>query len=181
MTNLRELNNRLQDQVIIFLATGLYLSFIPTLFLKTLREEEIHSVLTEKKWTGAGLIGTLAGATAYLLTPPALAQSVVFLFLYIGFAIVVSDRAEKILGSHDDSRIVIDEWVGVWIALWGLGPAITVWFILAVLLFRFFDVMKGPWGHALQKLPGGWGVVMDDVCAGILANLFTRLALRLTY
>ena len=72
---------------------------------------------------------------------------------------------------------MIDEWVGVWIALYGLGQSITAPLVLAFVLFRILDTVKGPWGNALQKLPGGWGITLDDVMAGFLANLLTRLVL----
>jgi phosphatidylglycerophosphatase A len=41
--------------------------------------------------------------------------------------------------------------------------------LAGLILFRVFDVWKGPWGRAASKLPGGWGVVADDVLAGLIA------------
>ena len=49
-------------------------------------------------------------------------------------------------------------------------------FVAAFLLFRLFDVLKGPIGQYCQRFPGGWGVTMDDVYAGVFANLVWRIS-----
>lgn len=68
---------------------------------------------------------------------------------------------------HDPSYIVIDEWVGQWIALSFL-PVSLSYGLIALALFRFFDISKvGPVGY-FEKLPGAIGVMLDDVVAGIL-------------
>ena len=76
-------------------------------------------------------------------------------------------QAEQALGQTDASAIVIDEVVGMLIALWGLPLDRYLFVILGFGLFRLFDIIK-PW-PALERLPGGWGVMMDDVFAGLLA------------
>lgn len=90
-----------------------------------------------------------------------------------GLAVVVSHIVEKsrLFGDKDDpGQIVIDEAVGMLIALWGLTAPISWWRAgLALAAFRFFDIVK-PWPvNAAQRLPGGWGVVADDVVAGFYA------------
>jgi phosphatidylglycerophosphatase A len=80
----------------------------------------------------------------------------------------VSTEAEHLLGQKDASVIVVDEVVGMLIALWGLPLNRYVLVILAFGLFRLFDILK-PW-PALERLPRGWGVMMDDVFAGLLAQ-----------
>lgn len=68
---------------------------------------------------------------------------------------------------HDPSYIVIDEWVGQWIALSFL-PVSLSYGLIALALFRFFDISKvGPVGY-FEKLPGAIGVMLDDVVAGFL-------------
>lgn len=68
---------------------------------------------------------------------------------------------------HDPSYIVIDEWVGQWIALSFL-PVSLSYGLIALALFRFFDISKvGPVGY-FEKLPGAIGVMLDDVAAGFL-------------
>ena len=79
------------------------------------------------------------------------------------------------LKDHDHPSIVIDEWCGVWIAVIGFGAG-DQWFVIAgFILFRLFDITK-PWlvGRA-EKLPGSWGVMMDDVVAGIFARIILLL------
>ena len=138
--------------------------------------------LSEEKWTGAGFVGSLWGLATYLCLPAVWAESLVALALGTGVAIYISHVAERALGHHDDSRIVIDEWIGAWIALWML-PQHLVWpVVVSFILFRVFDTFKGPWGgHTLQKLPGGFGVTLDDVVAGIIANVITRLLIHLHF
>jgi phosphatidylglycerophosphatase A len=84
-------------------------------------------------------------------------------------SIYVAGRAEKIYQKKDDQRIVIDEIIGLQITM--LPVAINLLNLCAAfVLFRIFDILKPyPIGN-LQKLPGGWGVVIDDVAAGIYAG-----------
>lgn len=81
-------------------------------------------------------------------------------------------HAEKTFG-RDAGAIVWDEFAGFAIAAWML-PSDWTWVVLSFALFRGFDIMK-PWPvGASQRLPGGWGVVVDDLLAGIYANLAAR-------
>jgi phosphatidylglycerophosphatase A len=81
------------------------------------------------------------------------------------------------LNSHPDpSIVVIDEMVGMWIALFLLPPGLSAC-ILAFLAFRTFDIIKPPPARQLERLPGGWGIMLDDVMAGIYANILVRLVL----
>lgn len=90
-------------------------------------------------------------------------------------AVWLSQRMERRYG-HDARQIVIDEVVGMQISLLLLRPQWTLG-LAGFLLFRFFDVFKPfPAGRA-QRLPGGWGVVADDVVAGFYA-LAVMTALR---
>lgn len=73
-------------------------------------------------------------------------------------------------GDHDNGMIVIDEWVGIWITLL-FATFIDQW-ILAFILFRIFDIWKPfPIGWLDKKVPGAWGVMIDDVVAGLFAGL----------
>ena len=150
------------DRISVFLALGLGLSPIPLAIAKWLNIPGLNI----GKWSGCGLVGSALGILTYLLLPLSLATSWWMLAGGILFAVVVSHRAEKVLGVHDDTRIVIDEWIGAWIAAVGVPHAWGLPIVAAFLLFRVFDVVKGPFG-LLQRLPGGWGVTMDDVGAGI--------------
>lgn len=104
--------------------------------------------------------------------------------LWLALAVVITiagtaaaGRAEPALG-HDDSRIVIDEAAGMAIALlaaqrtWAGAGA-------AFLLFRFFDIVK-PWPLGrLQRIPGGRGIMLDDLAAGAAAALLLLIVAAL--
>lgn len=92
-------------------------------------------------------------------------------------AVAASDLVVAETGLKDPSWIVADEWAGLWIALWPVRWAVPdahgTWRILLLavpfLLFRLFDIWK-PWPiRQIQVLPGGQGVVADDVVAGLMA------------
>ncbi|MBI4056235.1 MAG: phosphatidylglycerophosphatase A [Elusimicrobia bacterium] len=146
------------------IATGLFLSYIPYRFFR------------RTFWTGAGLVGTLWGLFLMPYVPQNTLPFIRFWVLSLLGAIVVSGLAEKALGNPDDSRIVIDETVGFWTAMAFLPRHWPV-LLLAFVLFRFFDVMKVPGLRFLEKMPLGFGIVLDDVAAGVVANLIIRLGL----
>ena len=125
-----------------------------------------------------GTMGTLVGIPVCLLCLP-LAWPFRFLVVIVlsVLAIFISGRAEMIYSKKDDQRIVIDEIVGFQVAM--LPVAITgLHLLVAFVLFRIFDIWKPFPVNKLQDLPGGWGVVIDDVAAGIYAGV---LMLALNY
>jgi phosphatidylglycerophosphatase A len=105
------------------------------------------------------IILVLGGPTALLLAA---------LFLF-PVGLWASGIVEKATGEHDLSMIVIDEVVGQWIALAAAALA-PVYIVLAFVFFRFFDILK-PWPVCYfdRKVNGAWGVMLDDVAAGIMA------------
>jgi phosphatidylglycerophosphatase A len=118
-----------------------------------------------------GTFGTLAGVPICLLCLPLpwLGRLLVVLVL-TALSVYVSSRAEEIYQKKDDQRIVIDEIIGFQVTM--LPVTITVLHLCAgFVLFRVFDILKPFPLNNLQKLPGGWGVVMDDVGAGIYAGV----------
>jgi phosphatidylglycerophosphatase A len=73
--------------------------------------------------------------------------------------------------AEDPGLVVVDEAVGQWIALAGAGAFTATQAAAAFVLFRLFDIVK-PWPvRALERLPGGWGIVADDAAAGAYAAL----------
>lgn len=89
------------------------------------------------------------------------------------FVIVIgiwsSSIVEKDWGK-DSSRVVIDEVAGMCISL--LFVPITVqWIVTALVLFRFFDIVKPLYIRKAEALPGGWGVMADDILAGVYSNI----------
>jgi len=127
---------------------------------------------------GAGLSpyapGTAGTAVGVLLCLPFIgvpwAARLFFVIALLAVSISIAGRAEKIYEKKDDQRIVIDEIIGLQIAV--LPVAINVLNLcFAFVLFRIFDIWKPFPVKNLQELPGGWGVVMDDVAAGIYAGV----------
>ena len=98
--------------------------------------------------------------------------AVIITALIIAVGIWSSNKVEPIWGK-DHGRVVIDEVAGMCISLLFI-PA-TIGFVLAALiLFRFFDIVKPLYIRKLEALTGGWGVMFDDVLAGIYANLLLQ-------
>ncbi|SDG58272.1 phosphatidylglycerophosphatase A [Pedobacter terrae] len=87
--------------------------------------------------------------------------------------VMSADRVEEIWGK-DHNRVVIDEVAGMCITLLFV-PLKWQYTLIGLVLFRFFDILK-PFGiRKLEELPGGWGVMADDVLAGIYANVILQL------
>jgi len=91
--------------------------------------------------------------------------------------------AEKAFGKKDPGEVTIDEWAGqaVTYVLLPLGAGLTGAAITAgagFLVFRILDIIKPPPARWLEKLPDGWGVLADDLAAGLYANLICQLILR---
>lgn len=130
---------------------------------------------------GPGTVGSL-GAIAAALVLVHYAEWVprgfaVLSLMAIVPAIWAADRMARDMESKDPQIVVVDEVVGQWIALAG-APILTEWgwWVAAFVLFRAFDIFKPPPIRALEKIPGGAGIVLDDVMAGIYAALVLALA-----
>jgi phosphatidylglycerophosphatase A len=122
-------------------------------------------------------MGSIAALPLFWLLKisPAIAMPIVVAFVCaVGFwaAQVVSEKT----GVEDPQIVVIDEAAGVLLALW-IGGGTNIWLeLLAVVLFRLFDIFK-PWPIIrLERLrPAGIGIMMDDIAAGVIAGLIVRL------
>ncbi len=151
----------------------------------------------------ARLIATFFGSGYFPIAPATFASAIVVLILYLigpgdgslsgiggrghplieglvilalfPISIASAHLAEKTLG-HDASPIVIDEVLGQMITLW-LVPRSWPWMLAAFLLFRLFDIWKPLGANEAQKLPGGWGIVLDDVIAGFYGAVVLQAAL----
>lgn len=117
-----------------------------------------------------GTFGTLMAVVLFVLLPP-MSWVVYLAFLLLSFAIGVwlCHRTAHDIGVHDHGGIVWDEFVGYWITMF-MAPAGWTWIIFGFVLFRFFDIIK-PWPiRWLDKnVSGGFGVMIDDVLAGVMA------------
>lgn len=125
--------------------------------------------------------GTCGTAVACLLAPwlflplSPWGRILLLLILFVLGSLAAS-RAEVLLGCSDPGEVVIDELVGVWLVLlpFAYDAERIPWplLFLAFLLFRIFDMLKpGPVRASEHWLPRGWGVMLDDVVAGVLAML----------
>ncbi|GAB4231171.1 MAG: phosphatidylglycerophosphatase A [Acidobacteriota bacterium] len=95
----------------------------------------------------------------------------VFLF---PVAVWAAGRTAAWLEDRDPHCVVVDEVLGQSIALLALPPG-WLWCLLALAAFRCFDILKPPPVRQLERIPGGWGIVLDDVMAGVYAWLLVRL------
>jgi phosphatidylglycerophosphatase A len=156
------------------IATGLFSGYIP--------------------WA-PGTFGSLVGILAYLI-PGAEQPGVLLPMIIIGFAVgtvaagkiaavegnLLSRSAEYAKGlfqpgathAPDPSIVVIDEVVGMWIALLWL-PKSLITIALAFVAFRVLDILKPEPAQMMERLPHGLGIMLDDVIAGIYANLTTNV------
>jgi len=124
-----------------------------------------------------GTVGTIPlWLAAYLVArvwPPSPAGLIVAALITTGIGFWAASEAEKTLG-HDPKAVVIDEWAGMLVALIGVPPTLFA-YVVAFVLFRFFDVVKPFPAAQVERLPRGYGVVMDDVFAGLYALLTYHL------
>ena len=128
----------------------------------------------------SGTVGTLAGLPAfYLLAGLEAPGYVLAWFILFAIAVWSAEQAGRIYGVADDGRIVIDELAGYLVTVAFLP--FTWWnALLGFIWFRVFDILKPPpvnWVD--RKLKNGFGVVLDDVLAGIYAAIALRLTLAL--
>lgn len=98
----------------------------------------------------------------------------IFLLLTIIFSIPISSQAEKMFFKKDDRRIVIDEFCGFLLAMYGISIEHRLTIFVGFVLYRMLDIIK-PGFRSLQKLSGGIGIVIDDLISGIITNIFLRL------
>ncbi len=117
-----------------------------------------------------GTVGTLAAVPLYMLMSslPLLAYSLMLLVTFV-VGVYLCDKTSKDLGVHDHPGIVWDEFVGYWITMLA-APAGWLWILIGFVWFRIFDVLK-PWpiNWLDKKVEGGFGIMIDDVLAGLMA------------
>ena len=144
-----------RERLILLLATGLGTGKLP------LAPGTFGSLL------GLALVWSVSGWPAGLL--------VCFILGFSALAVWVAHEAERIIGGRDPGSIVIDEMAGILIAGAGL-PFSFLQAVAVFVLFRVFDIIKPfPVGWLDRRLKGGIGIVLDDLAAGILANLVIRV------
>ncbi|MEE8295977.1 MAG: phosphatidylglycerophosphatase A [Sphingomonadales bacterium] len=131
--------------------------------------------------TWGSLFALLIGVPAIHFIPWYVFIGLILILIPIG--IMAANTYQAKTGEHDSGKVVIDELVGQWIALAPLALAVPFTFavpfddfrwatLLAFGLFRFFDVIK-PWPISWmdKNIKGGWGVMADDIAAGVAAAM----------
>ena len=146
-----------RNDLIVFLATGFFTGFLPTM---------------------PGTWGTFAGIPLVIISHrlTTMLQAVVTL-VFVALALYIAGKAEILFEDRDARPIVIDEMAGFLVTFLWL-PLNLPTFFLAFVLFRVFDIVK-PFPISLieKRLQGGLAIVLDDVLAGIFANFTLRLLL----
>jgi phosphatidylglycerophosphatase A len=151
------MNTTRKNDIVVFLATGCFTGFLPKM---------------------PGTWGTFAAIPLVIISHrlTSITQPVVAV-VFVTFAAYIAGRAEILFEDRDARPIVIDEMVGFLITLLWL-PLNFLTLCLGFFLFRLFDIVKPPPISTVEKrLHGGWGIVLDDVLAGIFANVTLRLLL----
>jgi len=101
----------------------------------------------------------------------------ILLLVLLFLGIMTSGIIEKQLDQKDPGIVVIDEVVGIMVALWYL-PLVWPVMICGFFLFRAFDMFKIYPINRLEAQSGGWGIMLDDCMAGVYTNIILRIALR---
>jgi phosphatidylglycerophosphatase A len=134
---------------------------------------------------GAGWLpvapGTWGAAVAILMVWPLVAlptiwitpvlMVLILIFLWIG---VKGSNVVQGEWGDDPKQTVIDEMIGVWITILSM-PLTWPWLLGGFVLFRFFDIAKPLGIRQLESIKGGWGIMLDDVLAGVYANLVLQV------
>jgi phosphatidylglycerophosphatase A len=156
---------KLKSEAARFLATGFYSGYSPV-----------------APGTAGSLVMALLAGFSFSIAPALAsvwcvfaAAAVVSVLGTISCNIVLAD-SEFTNGSSDPGKIVVDEFAGMLVALLGIAGG---WgqVLLCFLAFRLFDVLKPPPVKWFESLPRGWGVMADDLAAGVLANILVRICL----
>ena len=117
-----------------------------------------------------GTWGTLAAVLIYWpLSQLSPEHYLLMLLVTSVMGIYICGQTARDLGVHDHGNIVWDEFVGFWITMFA-APVGWVWVVVGFVLFRFFDIIK-PWPISWidKKITGGFGIMLDDVIAGVMA------------
>lgn len=127
-----------------------------------------------------GTAGTLAAVgVVYLLSLAG--GTILYSVLTLGLIIIsfaTAGRCAAIFGREDPPEVVIDEVCGFLVCMLFITPN-PLNLAIGFFLFRFFDIAKPFPIRRVEKLPGGYGIVMDDVLAGVYANLCLQVLVRL--
>ena len=121
-----------------------------------------------------GTAGSFSALLIFYLIPLTDSHWLIFAVILFVAGLWSSTRIERDLGVQDPPQVVIDEWVGQWLALLFL-PRSGLILLLGFLIFRIMDILKPFPARNSQVLKGGWGIMIDDVIAAVYTNITIRL------
>ena len=113
-----------------------------------------------------GSWGSLGALLLWFLLPVTFSVHLSVIIILFVLGVYSSSRMAKCLDDDDPSEVVIDEVVGMGISLFMLPHSFGL-YLLAFILFRIFDIFKPSFIYQIQDLSGGWGIMVDDVLAGL--------------
>ena len=127
---------------------------------------------------GAGTLAALFCCVAwYFLRESAHVWMEVLLLVAVFFLGVFTSTAVEKEWGHDSNRVVIDEVHGMLVARF-LVPADWRYVLAALVLFRFFDIVKPLGIRGMERQPKGWGVMLDDLLAGLYSNVILQISIK---
>jgi len=112
-----------------------------------------------------GSWGSLGALALWLILPLSFSVHLAVILILFILGVYSSNKVAEDMDDHDPSEVVIDEAVGMGISLFMLPHSLEL-YLLAFFIFRFFDIFKPSFIYRIQNLPGGWGIMLDDVLAG---------------
>lgn len=127
-----------------------------------------------------GTFGTLAALFLYYFIRENIILFSAFLFITLALGFFTVGAVERLSGKKDPRFIIIDEFCGMLLALY-LLPARPWVVVAAFILFRFFDVVKVKPIDKLEEMAGGFGIMADDLVAGLYTNLVLQVICRIPY
>lgn len=119
---------------------------------------------------GGGTYAAIVCCLVWILIPAGNIYWQVFFTLFIVSLGIWSSNVVDAIWGKDSSKVVIDEIAGMMVTLIAV-PANWRYILIGLLLFRFFDIAKPLYVRSMEKLPRGWGVMADDVLAGVYAHI----------
>ena len=126
-----------------------------------------------------GAVGVVfATVIAYLIHPLPLFNKILITLILIVLAVPLSTKAEKLFQKKDCKKIIIDEVVGILIATIWFTNLPVIMFISILFIYGLFDTIKIYPANVSENLYGGWGIVIDDIVAGIYTALAVFLILK---
>ncbi len=151
---------KIYNTVVLFVATGMFIGYLPI---------------------APGTFGSIPGVVLYYFASKYLDtyQSLLVLGALLVIGTLAAGKAEKILNEQDSGKIVIDEIAGMYITLLFIPPGIVP-VIAGFLCFRALDISKPyPISYLDKNVHGGIGIMLDDIAAGIAANILVRMLIFL--